>query len=107
MKSHNGEDSDETDGESESEWETQKGKPGFQNKEKKEKKKRKNEKTEKKENDNEKENPEETKDIVCRFFKKARCHHGMSGKMSYNGVARCPYKHPTICSRLLRHGDRG
>ena len=31
----------------------------------------------------------------------------MSGKQSHYGVPRCPYKHPSICSKLLRHGDRG
>ena len=49
----------------------------------------------------------EKKDIVCSHFRKARCFFGMSGKTPHNGVARCPYKHPSVCQRLLRHGDRG
>ena len=49
----------------------------------------------------------EKKDIVCSHFKKARCFFGMSGKVPYNGISFCPYKHPTVCQRLLRHGDRG
>ena len=44
---------------------------------------------------------------ICHHFKKARCHHGMSGKQSYNGVPKCPFRHPMICQRLLRNGDRG
>ena len=31
----------------------------------------------------------------------------MSGKQSYNGVPKCPFRHPMICQRLLRNGDRG
>ena len=49
----------------------------------------------------------EKKDIICRHFKEARCHHGLSGRQSYNGVVRCPFKHPSVCPKLLRHGDRG
>ena len=44
---------------------------------------------------------------ICHHFKKARCHHGMSGKVSYNGTPKCPFRHPMICQRLLRNGDRG
>ena len=44
---------------------------------------------------------------ICHHFKKARCHHGMSGKVSYNGIPKCPFRHPMICQRLLRNGDRG
>ena len=47
------------------------------------------------------------KDIICRHFKKARCHHGMSERQKHNSVAKCPYKHPTNCPKRLRHGDRG
>ena len=53
----------------------------------------------------EKEN--ERKVPICYHFKKARCHHGMSGKQSYNGIPKCPFRHPMICQRLLRNGDRG
>ena len=52
------------------------------------------------------EKDDETKPI-CHHFKKARCHHGMSGKLSYNGIPKCPFRHPMICQRLLRNGDRG
>ena len=31
----------------------------------------------------------------------------MSGKQSYNGTPKCPFRHPMICQKLLRHGDRG
>ena len=54
-----------------------------------------------------KENDGEKKDPICHHFKKARCHHGMSGKQSYNGTPKCPFRHPMICQRLLRNGDRG
>ena len=36
------------------------------------------------------EKDDETKPI-CHHFKKARCHHGMSGKLSYNGIPKCPH----------------
>ena len=49
----------------------------------------------------------EKKEIVCSHFRKARCFFGMSGKVPHDGVPSCPYKHPTVCHRLLRHGDRG
>ena len=55
----------------------------------------------------EKENENERKVPVCYHFKKARCHHGMSGKQSYNGIPKCPFRHPMICQKLLRNGDRG
>ena len=48
----------------------------------------------------------ENKAAICHHFKKNRCHHGISGKQPYNGKAKCPYRHPMICQRLLRHGDR-
>lgn len=54
-----------------------------------------------------KENDGEKKEPICHHFKKARCHHGMSGKQSYNGIAKCPFRHPMICQKLLRNGDRG
>ena len=44
---------------------------------------------------------------ICQHFKKARCRHGMSGKVSFNGIPKCPFRHPMICQRLLRNGDRG
>ena len=31
----------------------------------------------------------------------------MSGKVSFNGIPKCPFRHPMICQRLLRNGDRG
>ena len=49
----------------------------------------------------------EKKDIVCSHFRKACCFFGMSGKVPYNGSSTCPYKHPKVCQRLLRHGDKG
>ena len=49
---------------------------------------------------------EAEKVAICHHFKKARCHHGISGKQAYNGTPKCPYRHPMICQRLLRHGDR-
>ena len=52
-------------------------------------------------------NDGEKKEPICHHFKKARCHHGMSGKQSYNGIPKCPFRHPMICQKLLRHGDRG
>ena len=48
----------------------------------------------------------EKKDIVCSHFRKGRCFFGMSGKVPYNGSPSCPYKHPKVCQRLLRHGDK-
>ena len=56
---------------------------------------------------NEKEKESEKKIPICHHFKKARCRHGLSGKQSYNGVPKCPFRHPMICQRLLRNGDRG
>ena len=44
---------------------------------------------------------------ACHHFKKARCHHGLSGKQSFGGVEKCPFRHPQICGKLLRNGDRG
>ena len=55
----------------------------------------------------EKKGKKEKKDIICSHFRKARCFYGMSGKMPYNGSPSCPYKHPRVCQRLLRHGDKG
>ena len=54
-----------------------------------------------------KEEPIEKQIPICHHFKKARCHHGLSGKQSFNGVEKCPFRHPKICGRLLRNGDRG
>ena len=88
----------EEEEEGDGEWETDNRKRGFQ-KEKHVAKRNGKAET--------KDNVKEKKDIVCRHFKKARCNHGMSGKQSHDGVPRCPYKHPSICSKLLRHGDRG
>ena len=48
----------------------------------------------------------EKKTAICYHFKKARCHHGLSGKQPHNGVPKCPFRHPMICQKLLRHGDR-
>ena len=48
----------------------------------------------------------ERKTAICYHFKKARCHHGLSGKQPHNGVPKCPFRHPMICQKLLRHGDR-
>ena len=56
-----------------------------------------------KENDNE----AEKKKPICYHFKKGRCRHGLSGKKKVNGVEMCPFRHPRICGKLLRHGDRG
>ena len=53
------------------------------------------------------ENDGQKKEPICHHFKKARCHHGMSGKLSYNGIAKCPFRHPMICQKLLRNGDKG
>ena len=65
-----------------------------------------NKKTSKPES-NEKEKDVEKTIPICYHFKKARCRHGLSGKQSYNGVPKCPFRHPMICQRLLRNGDRG
>ena len=54
-----------------------------------------------------KEEPIEKQIPICHHFKKARCHHGLSGKQSFGGVEKCPFRHPQICGKLLRNGDHG
>ena len=54
-----------------------------------------------------KEEPNEKQIPICHHFKKARCHHGLSGKQSFGGVEKCPFRHPQICGKLLRNGDHG
>ena len=54
-----------------------------------------------------KEEPSEKQIPICHHFKKARCHHGLSGKQSFGGVEKCPFRHPQICGKLLRNGDHG
>ena len=44
---------------------------------------------------------------ICHHFKRGRCRHGLSGKKSVDGVEKCPFRHPRICGKLLRNGDRG
>ena len=60
----------------------------------------------KKKTDEKTKSESERKAPVCHHFKNARCHHGMSGKLPHNGVPKCPFRHPMICQKLLRNGDR-
>ena len=50
---------------------------------------------------------EEKKMPICYHFKRGKCRHGLSGKKSVDGKEKCPFRHPKICGRLLRNGDRG
>ena len=59
----------------------------------------------KKNSDKEKEKV--VKKPICHHFKKGRCRHGLSGKKSFDGMEKCPFRHPRICGKLLRNGDRG
>ena len=40
----------------------------------------------------------------CKYFLRARCGHGFSGKNQYKGLAKCRFTHPTPCNKLLKHG---
>ena len=57
--------------------------------------------------ENGQDNGSEKKTPICHHFKKGRCRHGLSGKQSFDGVEKCPFRHPRVCGRLLRNGDRG
>ena len=37
--------------------------------------------------------------IICRFFKKGSCKHGIKGQS-------CQFQHPTICEKFTQHGTR-
>ena len=36
---------------------------------------------------------------VCNFYKKGKCKHGIKGK-------NCQFKHPKVCTKLLKHGNK-
>ena len=36
---------------------------------------------------------------VCNFYKKGKCKHGIKGK-------NCRFKHPKMCTKLLKHGNK-
>ena len=42
---------------------------------------------------------EASNNIVCRFYKKGRCKHGLHGR-------NCIYYHPKACSKLLKFGNK-
>lgn len=41
----------------------------------------------------------ENKELICTFYKKGKCKHGIKG----NG---CKYKHPKACPKLMKHGNK-
>ena len=47
-----------------------------------------------------KQEKQEKKDIICKFYRNGNC------RKSLNGIA-CPYRHPRACRYELKHGPRG
>ena len=41
---------------------------------------------------------------VCKYFRKANCRHGFSGKKPVDGVNECPYTHPIVCRKFINNG---
>ena len=66
-----------------------------------------NETKSKKETAAKKEKPKEKVKKICHHLLKGRCSFGLSGRKHHDGKTQCPFNHPRVCDRLLRHGDRG
>ncbi len=43
-------------------------------------------------------------DEICDMFKVGKCPHGISGKNSHNGQAKCKMYHPKRCIKFIRNG---
>ena len=42
---------------------------------------------------------------TCIMFRHGTCPHGLGGKRPANGLEKCRYYHPKICTKFNRHGD--
>ena len=54
-----------------------------------------------------KDDPTDKSKITCPHLMKGRCFFGISGRKHHDAKTQCPFKHPRVCDRLLRHGDKG
>ena len=48
--------------------------------------------------------PKDKNKTVCSHLKKGKCFHGISGRRHHKEKTECPFYHPRVCDRLLRHG---
>ena len=51
-----------------------------------------------------KKTPQNKAETICKHYCKGKCRRGFSRDKAFEGVDRCKWLHPKICSKLFKYG---